>query len=237
MQKQIEQKLDSREVAKMMGKDHYEIIRMIDGDSKRKIVGILPTLVNGRITVSDYFQESEYVTSNNNRHYKCYQITKMGCEMLGNKLTGEKGILFTAKYVERFNKMEQQLQLQAPSIDIANQMLGLAQSTQMMAQVVQGIQGAIGGIQTYVQDSIQAKDRQIDDIAELVGLRSKNVQVLTGTLKRVIATKYKVLNVNASMDIYKKAKSKIFNEFNVRKWEDIPVGKYATVQAFIEEVI
>ena len=30
----------------------------------------------------------------------------MGCEILANKMTGEKGILFTAKYVERFNKME-----------------------------------------------------------------------------------------------------------------------------------
>jgi hypothetical protein len=26
----------------------------------------------------------------------------MGCELLANKLTGEKGILFTAKYVKRF---------------------------------------------------------------------------------------------------------------------------------------
>lgn len=29
--------------------------------------------------------------------------------MLGNKLQGEKGILFSAKYVDRFNDMEQQL--------------------------------------------------------------------------------------------------------------------------------
>ena len=122
-------------------------------------------------------------------------------------------------------------------IDIANQMLNLAQSTQMMAQVVQGIQSAIGGIQTYVQDSIQAKDKQIDDIANLVGMRSKNVCSLTGVLKKVIATKYGVFNVNANMDIYKKAKNKIFREFNVFKWEDIPVDKYSAVQAFIEECI
>jgi hypothetical protein len=30
----------------------------------------------------------------------------MGCEMVANKLTGERGILFTAAYVTRFNEME-----------------------------------------------------------------------------------------------------------------------------------
>ena len=38
----------------------------------------------------------------NTKTYKCYECTKMGCELLANKLTGEKGILFTAKYVKRF---------------------------------------------------------------------------------------------------------------------------------------
>lgn len=33
----------------------------------------------------------------------------MGCELLGNKLQGERGILFSAKYVERFNEMENKL--------------------------------------------------------------------------------------------------------------------------------
>ena len=36
----------------------------------------------------------------------CYEVTKIGCDFLANKFTGEKGILFTAKYVKRFNEME-----------------------------------------------------------------------------------------------------------------------------------
>ena len=36
----------------------------------------------------------------------CYLISKMGCEVIGNKLTGEKGILFTVAYVTKFNAME-----------------------------------------------------------------------------------------------------------------------------------
>ena len=39
----------------------------------------------------------------------------MGCEMLGNKLQGAKGTVFTAKYVKRFNQMEQALKQLQPT--------------------------------------------------------------------------------------------------------------------------
>ena len=106
--------IESREVARMIGKEHKDVLRMIDGyepkdgSKKRKIVGIIPTLAKGNITPSKYFVESSY--SNNNRQYKCYLCTKMGCEMIANKLTGEKGILFSAKYVEAFNEMQAALE-------------------------------------------------------------------------------------------------------------------------------
>ena len=39
------------------------------------------------------------------------------------------------------------------------------------------------------------------------------------------------------MEVYKRAKQKIFKEFNVNKWEDISATKYNAVQAFIEECL
>lgn len=39
----------------------------------------------------------------------CYLITRKGCEMIANKLTGKKGVLFTAAYVTAFEKMQEQL--------------------------------------------------------------------------------------------------------------------------------
>src|SRR5699024_12364961 len=45
----------------------------------------------------------------NNQTYPCYLLTKQGCEMVANKLTGEKGVLFTAAYVTKFNQMEKEL--------------------------------------------------------------------------------------------------------------------------------
>ena len=54
---------------------------------------------------SAFFTEDTY-RSEQNREMPCYLISKMGCEMVANKLTGEKGVLFTAAYVTKFNEME-----------------------------------------------------------------------------------------------------------------------------------
>ena len=104
--------LDSREVAEMMGKKHENLLKDIQGSGKN--LGIIPTLLKGKFHVSDYFIESSYKDGSGKTN-KCYLVTKMGCEMLGNKLQGEKGILFTAKYVERFNQMEQAIKELQPT--------------------------------------------------------------------------------------------------------------------------
>lgn len=36
----------------------------------------------------------------------------MGCEFLANKFIGEKGIIFTARYVKKFHEMEQAISQQ-----------------------------------------------------------------------------------------------------------------------------
>lgn len=102
------QTIDSREVAEMLGKEHKALLKDIDGTDK--IVGIIPTLERENFTLSNYFIPSTYKAGT--REYKCYLITKQGCELLGNKQQGAKGILFTARYVERFNQMEQMLKEQ-----------------------------------------------------------------------------------------------------------------------------
>ena len=105
--------IDSREVAEMLGKEHKHVLQYIEGN--KDIVGIKPTLESQGLDYQKYFIPSTYKAGT--REYKCYLVTKMGCELLGNKQQGEKGILFTVKYVERFNEMEKQLkELQAPKL-------------------------------------------------------------------------------------------------------------------------
>ena len=103
--------IPSYEVAEMMGKRHSDVLRMLEGSEKPKVVGIIPTiLTNVELRLLDYFIESTYVDKKGETR-KCYECTKMGCEMLANKMTGEKGILFTAKYVAKFNAMEKAIEL------------------------------------------------------------------------------------------------------------------------------
>ena len=225
--------IDSREVAEMLGKEHKYVLRDIEGTDD--VVGIIPTLIGANLHSSKYFIESSYKDARN-RIQKCYLVTKMGCELLGNKQQGEKGILFTAKYVERFNQMEQTIKNPVPqmqNLDLANQMMNIAQGTYQMGQVVQRILQSIGTIQTYVQDSIQAKDHQIDKAMSLIGLRSKNVSSLICKLKEELYKRNGIV-VQANDIEYLKAKNKIFKEFTVTKWEEIPIGKYNAVHSFIE---
>jgi phage regulator Rha-like protein len=102
--------IDTREVAEMMGIEHKLILRKLDGTKDGKTKGIIPILRENNFVLSDYFIESTYKTEGNNKTYICYLCTKLGCEMLANKFSGEKGILFTASYVRRFNDMEKQIQ-------------------------------------------------------------------------------------------------------------------------------
>ena len=99
--------IDSREVAEMLGKEHKQVLEYIKGS--KKVTGIIPTLESRGLHSSKYFIESQYESGRNKKKNPCYLVTKMGCELLANKQQGEKGILFSAKYVERFNEMEKEI--------------------------------------------------------------------------------------------------------------------------------
>ena len=123
--------IDSREVARMMEKDHREILDYIEGNKNRKIISIAEVLLRQDVPVSDYFIESSYL--NNNVKGKCYLVTKKGCELLGNKQTGEKGILFSLAYVERFNAMEKELKSKS-----VHKYPDLAREDELILSVVKG---------------------------------------------------------------------------------------------------
>lgn len=99
--------IDSREVAEMLNKEHKQVLEYIRGS--KKVTGIIPTLESRGIHSSKYFIESQYESGKNKKKNPCYLVTKMGCELLANKQQGEKGILFSARYVERFNQMEKEI--------------------------------------------------------------------------------------------------------------------------------
>lgn len=95
--------LDSREVAKMLPKRHSDLLRDIATYSK-----YLSDFNERNFALVDFFQESSYQDSKGEIR-KCYLITKKGCEFIAHKMTGRKGALFTATYINRFHEMEELL--------------------------------------------------------------------------------------------------------------------------------
>lgn len=92
--------IDSREVAEMIDMRHTDLLRKV---SKYQQI-----LTDAKLRSLEFFAPSEYKDSKGEVR-KCYLLTKKGCEMVANKLTGEKGVLFTAQYVNRFEEMEKKL--------------------------------------------------------------------------------------------------------------------------------
>lgn len=89
---------DSREVAIMIEKPHNDLLKSIRG--------YVEYLGEGDFSQSDFFIESTYVNAQNKK-MPCYLCTKKGCDMIANKLQGKKGVIFTAKYIESFEKMKE----------------------------------------------------------------------------------------------------------------------------------
>ena len=102
--------LDSREVAKMVRKEHSKLLR--DIDTYNSYLSQNPKLdfdiFNTNLNAKDFWESSSYVSGTGKR-YKCYLITKKGCEFIAHKMTGRKGALFTATYINCFHEMEHAL--------------------------------------------------------------------------------------------------------------------------------
>ncbi len=97
--------LDSREVAKMVEKNHSDLLR--------DIARYIRYLDKSKIALVDFFIENQY-KDKKGENRKHYFITKKGCEFLAHKMTGEKGAIFTATYINKFHEMEQGLKQTLP---------------------------------------------------------------------------------------------------------------------------
>lgn len=146
------QTIESREVADMIGKEHKELLRDI-----RRYQSYLG---ESKIAPTDFFIPSTYI-SEQNKELPCYLITKQGCEMVANKLIGKKGVIFTAKYVQRFNEMEHQLthsyMIEDPIaraerwIEEQRQRMFLEQQTQVQAQLIAEYEPKISYLDTILE--------------------------------------------------------------------------------------
>lgn len=118
--------VDSRDVATMVDRNHYELLKSI-----RVYVGYLN---EGNFPAVDFFIENTY-SDLKGQMQPCYLITKKGCDMIANKMTGRKGVLFTAAYVTAFEKMREQL-LRLPGVPPTVSPSGLARLISITRRVM-----------------------------------------------------------------------------------------------------
>ncbi|WP_338631076.1 Rha family transcriptional regulator [Clostridium baratii] len=80
--------VNSREVAQMVRKDHDKLLRDI-----RKYKETLDNnnLEHSPILASPNFFVPATYKNSQNRDRPCYLLTKKGCDMVANKMTGDKG--------------------------------------------------------------------------------------------------------------------------------------------------
>lgn len=100
--------VDSREIAEMTNKRHADLVRSIENYES-----VIST--NAKLRSLDYFVPSTYKDKKGELR-KRFLLTKKGCDMVANKMTGEKGILFTATYVDAFYQMQERIKQTAISI-------------------------------------------------------------------------------------------------------------------------
>ena len=173
--------IDSREVAEAIGKQHKNLLRDIAG-----YISIMEKIGKLKIEPTDFFVASSYKTGQNIEQ-PCYLISKMGCELCANKLTGEKGVLFTAAYVAKFNEMEEaeraaeikshaRPRLSEFNSAVRNVLSGMSYCFANPKRVMSFLHGVYEPLGIEVNDNFDADNHYYSatDIARLLGIYSKN---------------------------------------------------------------
>ena len=99
----IEQTIPSMEVADMVEMEHKYLMRNIRRYTDE--------MTGAQISPVEFWNDSLYKDSKGENR-PCYLVTKKGCEFIAHKMTGAKGTIFTARYINRFHDMENALKTQ-----------------------------------------------------------------------------------------------------------------------------
>lgn len=191
---------ESREVAEMVGKNHKELMRSIRG-----YIEVLEP--SAKLRSADFFIESNYKDQNNQTR-PCYLLTKQGCEMVANKMTGEKGILFTAEYVQAFNKMEQYI----PQVNMSKEL----QAILMVDNKAEELKNNIAEVKTDLED--------FKDNAPLFNAECKELQALVKKIGvKSLGGKGSAAYKNNSIRcrVYQDIQGQLRREFGVNRYEYI----------------
>lgn len=215
---QIEQTITSLEVAEMMEVNHFEVLRKLEGGGKVK--GIIPSLLtDNKIVVSDYFIESTY-KDGSGKENKCYKITKLGCDFLANKFTGEKGNLFTARYVRKFHEMKEIISPPKSTMEIL----------QLEFKAIQ-----------EVSDKVDSVNKDLQDFKQDLPMLGVDCDIITNAVRKLGVKCLGGKDSNAYKDrsirgkVYSDIHGEIKRQFGVERYKEIKRSSLDNVLQIINE--
>ncbi len=191
---------DSRLVAENAGIRHTDLLR--------KIKGYEEILENAKVRSQNYFIKDTYKVEGNNKTYDCYQLTKLGCEMVANKMTGKKGVLFTATYVQAFNQMQERLNL---------------------GQEQKAIEGLNKMVEDMQKNLIEQKET-IEEYKSMCKISCSKKRNYTDYIK-------KRLGITKANSEFEQVKARVFLILNISKWEDVELETSKNILNVIDESI
>lgn len=209
---ELERTIDSRDISKMVGRNHKEVLRDI-----RTLIGYLTSakvqpvdLINfkpnpsNEIVISDYFIPSEYKDSKNEYRPR-FLVTKVGCELYGTRMTGQKGVHFAIAYIERFNQMEQHIKADATQLTSTKvQLKALLEHEEKLEQ----LQVDVTDLKNEI-DLTRVQKKRLSDI-----VRRNAMEAVGGKKSDAYKPFYKI----AIAENWKSIK----NYFEVASYEEIP---------------
>ncbi len=202
--------VDSREVAEKVEKDHKNLLRDIN-----KYITVLDS---SNLSSHNFFIKSTYVNVQN-KIQPCYLLTRKGCDMVANKMTGEKGILFTAEYVTKFEEMEK---------GINNKPIALTPMEQLKLQyeVLDDHETRVSKIENALE-SMEITPLQRKEIQRAKS--SKIIKLLNGKKSEAY------LDKSFRARVYSEINREYQNYFEINSYEYTPKNRFNEALEFIEE--
>lgn len=207
--------ITSMEVAEMIKKGHKELLRDIRRYASQ--------LAESKIAPGDFFVESTYLDANNQSR-PCFDVTKKGCEFIANKLTGTKGVVFTAKYINRFHDMEDAIQ--NPLVGISKELQAVIVVDKRVTQVEQKVDTVKKELEDFKYD-LPLLGVEMDKITNAV--KAKGTKILGGKSSNA----YKDNSLRAK--VYKDIHGEIRRQFGVTTYKAIKRNQCETAIGLVND--
>ena len=186
--------VSSRVVAEDFKKEHKNILRDIEN------------LTAQNCAVKELFTENEYENSRG-RMYPEYLMTRDGFSLLVMGFTGKEALQWKLKYIEAFNKMEQQLT--KPKLTQWDLIMGTIQEVDLHKQQLEKLNDRMD----YFEEHIPLFSAECDKVSKAV---NKQVVFLCGG-----AESNAYINKSIRGKVYSYIYSRLRTDFDVKSYKEI----------------